>query len=623
VRGFALPGGAVSCSPIARRFLVQSGLLSVVGWALRPLWGKRRPGWSRLREVVGPLPEGIFFRKVRRRRSAVVFRWRIRHKLMLGLGVVIGIMALLLAGTLKGLLSYRAAMKAIGSKMAEVKEAYTLHSSVRALLDPGLRDDQEAAELQEKLRQIRQALAAYQDRLADTLRRGRDPDQGYNERAQVQALEKQLQELERALQAASQPQVALSQGSRRLIEDPLVKPHIEELIRTSRDLVDVIIYGNIQDRVNQAQRDFRFCLIFVVATGGGGALLLIWLLRFFYGWVFYPLRDLQEGAVRVAQGDFTHRIEVHSKDEMEDLAAAFNHMMDRLEEIYRDMARQINERSRQLVRSERLAGVGFLAAGVAHEINNPLASIAFCSEALEQRLSALLAAHDDADRPGRPSPQDQEIIKKYLKMIQQEAFRCKEITQRLLEFSRGGERRRELTDLAEIVQNVLEVVQHLQSCKGKHLVFQPNGRPLAWVNAQEIKSVVLNLVANALDSMDEGGTLTITLQQKGDMAELIFADTGCGMTPEVLENIFEPFFTRSRTGKGTGLGLSISHRIISQHGGEIEAFSPGPGQGSTFTVRLPLHPPQTASEESPARPQEADPESYFQDQRAHRRRQAA
>lgn len=553
----------------------------------------------------------------------MVFRWRIRHKLMLGLGVVIGIMALLLAGTLKGLLSYRAAMKAIGSKMAEVKEAYTLHSSVRALLDPGLRDDQEAAELQEKLRQIRQALAAYQDQLADTLRRGRDPDQGYNERAQVQALEKQLQELERALQAASQPQVALSQGSRRLIEDPLVKPHIEELIRTSRDLVDVIIYGNIQDRVNQAQRDFRFCLIFVVATGGGGALLLIWLLRFFYGWLFYPLRDLQEGAVRVAQGDFTHRIEVHSKDEMEDLAAAFNHMMDRLEEIYRDMARQINERSRQLVRSERLAGVGFLAAGVAHEINNPLASIAFCSEALEQRLSALLATHDDADSPGRPSPQDQEIIKKYLKMIQQEAFRCKEITQRLLEFSRGGERRRELTDLAEIVQNVLEVVQHLQSCKGKHLVFQPNGRPLAWVNAQEIKSVVLNLVANALDSMDEGGTLTITLQQKGDMAELIFADTGCGMTPEVLENIFEPFFTRSRTGKGTGLGLSISHRIISQHGGEIEAFSPGPGQGSTFTVRLPLHPPQTASEESPARPEEADPESYFQDQRAHRRRQAA
>jgi signal transduction histidine kinase len=97
--------------------------------------------------------------------------------------------------------------------------------------------------------------------------------------------------------------------------------------------------------------------------------------------------------------------------------------------------------------------------------------------------------------------------------------------------------------------------------------------------------------------MDEGGTLTITLGQHDGMAELVFADTGCGMTPETLENIFETFFTRSRTGKGTGLGLSISHRIISQHGGEIEAVSPGLNQGSTFTVRLPLRP---AEEQGPA-----------------------
>jgi len=88
--------------------------------------------------------------------------------------------------------------------------------------------------------------------------------------------------------------------------------------------------------------------------------------------------------------------------------------------------------------------------------------------------------------------------------------------------------------------------------------------------------------------MDDGGTLTIRLRQRDGMAEMVFQDSGCGMTAEVLENIFEPFFTRSRTGKGTGLGLSISHRIISQHRGEIEAVSPGPNQGSTFTVRLPV-----------------------------------
>jgi signal transduction histidine kinase len=187
-------------------------------------------------------------------------------------------------------------------------------------------------------------------------------------------------------------------------------------------------------------------------------------------------------------------------------------------------------------------------------------------------------------------------------MIQEEAFRCKNITERLLAFSRPGERRREKTDLRDLVQTVLDVTQHLPNHRGKEISFEMSadrlagGAPIAaWVNAEEIKSVVLNLAVNALDSMDEGGKLTIRLGQRGDMAELSFTDTGCGMTPEVLENIFEPFYTRSRTGKGTGLGLTISHRVITQHGGEIEATSAGANQGSTFIVRLPL----TAPEDSP------------------------
>src|SRR5262249_10181217 len=149
-----------------------------------------------------------------------------------------------------------------------------------------------------------------------------------------------------------------------------------------------------------------------------GILFTAGFVRFFYGWIFYPIRDLEQGAGRVAQGDFEHRIEVHSGDEIEDLAKAFNDMTGRLREMYRDLARHVNERSRQLVRSERLAGVGFLAAGVAHEINNPLASIAFCSEALERRLADTLTAHRDDSPPG--GGQDQEVITKYLKMIQQE-----------------------------------------------------------------------------------------------------------------------------------------------------------------------------------------------------------
>jgi signal transduction histidine kinase len=159
-----------------------------------------------------------------------------------------------------------------------------------------------------------------------------------------------------------------------------------------------------------------------------------------------------------------------------------------------------------------------------------------------------------------------------------------------LEFSRGGEPRREPTDLVELVQNVLDMVQHLQNRQGKDLLFNPMQPVIALVNALEIKSVVVNLVVNALDSMEEGGTLEITLGTRDGMAEMVFQDSGCGMTSDVLENIFEPFFTRSRSGKGTGLGLSICHRIVSQHQGEMEAHSTGLNHGSTFVVRLPLQP---------------------------------
>jgi signal transduction histidine kinase len=129
--------------------------------------------------------------------------------------------------------------------------------------------------------------------------------------------------------------------------------------------------------------------------------------------------------------------------------------------------------------------------------------------------------------------------------------------------------------------------------------------------------VVLNLVVNALDSMDEGGTLTVSLRCHNQQAEMAFHDTGCGMTEEVLENIFEPFFTHSRSGKGTGLGLTISHRIITGHGGEIEASSPGPNQGSQFTVHLPLQATSDQRSTGDSGPDEGPPESLF------RRRQAA
>jgi len=262
-------------------------------------------------------------------------------------------------------------------------------------------------------------------------------------------------------------------------------------------------------------------------------------------------------------------------------------MTSKISVTYADLEGQVQERSRLLVRSERLAGVGFLAAGVAHEINNPLASIAFCAEALDHRLESLL---NSSEHP------DHKVIANYLKMIQEEAFRCKSITEKLLDFSRCNDITRERVDLASLIQGVVEMIRHIGKYTSKTIVFYPREAVMAHVDGQEIKQVVLNLIVNALESMDANGTLRIDTRYNHGMAEMIFADNGCGMSPEVLENIFEPFFTKRRDGKGTGLGLSITHRIVSQHHGEIMAASGGEGEGATFTVRLPIHPTEMADD---------------------------
>jgi signal transduction histidine kinase len=502
---------------------------------------------------------------------------------MLGYGLVVGLIGLLLAGSLYGLASFRNTMKSIASKHKEWEKAHDFKSKI---FDLQRNARASRSDFRQSVAATERALDEYQNALDDTLSHGRDPGKGIQEKGLVEQIKLRLEDLIPTVEKEYEFRAReLAPTSPRI--SPEAKKMIDGLGRDASDLLDAI-NNDLANRSRDANETFRLSLWIMCTSGVAGIILLFAFMRFFYRWAFFPIRDLERGAGRVAQGDFEHRIDVHSGDEMEDLAAAFNDMTGRLREMYRDLARQVNERSRQLVRSERLAGVGFLAAGVAHEINNPLASIAFCSEALESRLADVVMR----------LPGNGEVVTKYLNMIQKEAFRCKEITQKLLEFSRGADRRREPTNLDELIHSVLEVVKHLPNSKGKLISFQPTGRLVAWVNAPEIKSVILNLVVNALDSMEEGGTLTITLRQNDHMAEMEFADTGCGMSSEILENIFEPFFTRSRTGKGTGLGLSISHRVVSQHGGEIEAASAGLDRGSTFTVRLPLQPVELGKEET-------------------------
>ncbi len=520
----------------------------------------------------------------------MAIRWRIRHKLIFAFCLTAGIITLLLGGTLQGLWSYYLTMNSIRGNVAELKTAEELKTALAKMTAPGdlgkLLDEPE--KLHRDISLALKKILEYEVFLRDSQTFLVLKNEDAHEKEVLAGLRSDLNAFQTLAEKFHEPRV--TGPSDKLSQHPILEPLrilIAKIEKESTLLRDKI-HDDLDHSINDSRRHYQISLWIIVPSSGIGLLLMAGLLHSFYGWIFYPIRDLEAGVSLLARGDFNHRIEVKSGDEMESLGQAFNEMTRRLRELYTDLARQVNERSRQLVRSEKLASVGFLAAGVAHEINNPIAGIAFCAEALESRLKELtLLANKSSGQQNHPCIVD---FARYLKLIQEEAFRCKNITTKLLDFSRTTEHKREAVSLPNLVQSVLDVTAHLQNSKGKKIEIKEEQPTKAWINAEEIKSVILNLVVNGLDSMDDGGILTILIREKDDQAEVAIKDTGIGMNQEVLENIFEPFFTQNRTGKGTGLGLTISHKIIQQHGGEIEATSEGMGRGSVFTIRLPLHP---------------------------------
>lgn len=510
---------------------------------------------------------------------------RLRHKLMLGLGLVVASVGLLLAGTLYGIQAYMSTVQTTERKLNEVQYSTVVINTLAAIDKPEPMDlSTEYKHIRTQTEVARSFIEPYQTKiLAETVALGLDPDDGKIETDLTNDLNAALGQLLGALETARTGSTL--EGTTTLRSNPGVKAAYDRARKVADDW-RFAMGDDIQASARQSSKAIRQSLWTVGWAVVAAIVLVLALLYYFKKWILGPIKALQRGVQRVDHGDFAHPIQLHSGDELEELATAFNGMSARVAATYADLARQVNERSRQLVRSERMVSVGFLAAGVAHEINNPLASIAFCAEALERRLQDVLSAA--MKHAALADPNDAEVLTRYLKMIQQEAFRCKEITTKLLDFSRTGERKREQTDLAGLIRSVLEIARHLPNCRGKEITFTPESYIVAPVNAQDLKSVILNLVVNALDSMEETGKLDIKLTSKDGVAQMSFTDSGCGMQADVLENIFEPFFTRSRTGKGTGLGLFISHQIIDQHGGTLQATSLGTGHGSTFTVKVPL-----------------------------------
>lgn len=228
----------------------------------------------------------------------------------------------------------------------------------------------------------------------------------------------------------------------------------------------------------------------------------------------------------------------------------------------------------RLIQAAKLAAVGEMAAGIAHELNNPLTTVTGFTELILEDLPA-----DSSNRTE-------------LEMVQREARRATDVVRRLLDFSRQGERTRTRADLNEIVEDVVALTHHLIQTSGVQLILEPDGEiPWVSVDRNQMKQVLLNLIHNALQAMPTGGSLFLSTETRvrEDRPWVVISvrDTGTGISAEDRERVFEPFFTTKGERGGTGLGLSVTYGIVTDHGGVIDVESE-PGNGSTFTVWLPL-----------------------------------
>jgi two-component system NtrC family sensor kinase len=277
-------------------------------------------------------------------------------------------------------------------------------------------------------------------------------------------------------------------------------------------------------------------------------------------WITRPIADLVQATGRLAQGDMSVRVPAGGRGELAQLADAFNRMVERL-----------HDTQQRLLHKEKLASMGQLAAGVAHEINNPLGTIQLFSSAVLKSLPQ-----------GDPRRDD-------LKMIQSETDRCKVIVGSLLNFARQQEGLAEETDLNALLDQAVEAVAHQPSFA--HVSIErryAQDLPRIQADPSQLQQVFVNLMNNAADAMEGSGTITISTRPvNATSVEADVADTGCGIPEEDLGRLFTPFYTTKPPGKGTGLGLSIVYGIVKMHRGQITASS-CVGRGSSFKVTLPL-----------------------------------
>lgn len=372
------------------------------------------------------------------------------------------------------------------------------------------------------------------------------------------------------------------------------------------EVIGHVELGLSLERVNRSILEAKVAAYFLTAIVVIGTILL---LMFIVGAVTRPITQLVEVTDQVSRGDLNTRVKIEQADEIGHLAETFNKMVDSLrqsrdeiEQYNRNLEEKIIERTlqledaqAQLIQSEKMGAIGQLAAGVAHELNNPLGGILGYAQFTLEKLQKNI--------PEKTTIKEVQGYIRYVSDIETQARRCKTIVQNLLRFSRSSRTVEfEEVDVNKAIEETLTFVAHQLHLNQIELEVKLDSHlPHIQGNAGQLQQVFTNLIINAMHASASGSTITITsrfspaLGEFGGAVELAFIDHGSGIREEHLKKIFEPFFTTKEVGKGTGLGLSVSYGIVKEHGGEITASS-AVGQGTTFTIVLPIQKPEFESD---------------------------
>ncbi|MBE0605710.1 MAG: HAMP domain-containing protein [Deltaproteobacteria bacterium] len=350
-------------------------------------------------------------------------------------------------------------------------------------------------------------------------------------------------------------------------------------------VIDVTMdLSEVDDQMTSSRR--QVLLVSVVSLVAIGIIVSLILLHF----IERPVKELVLGTKRISGGDLDHFIDVTTKDEMGHLATSFNQMtldlqnaQKQIQEGIRNLEHKVEERTRelkatqsQLLHSEKLAAVGALAATVAHEINNPLTGVYTYIRLMERKIDQ-----------GQHGSEDIAKYKGFLDTMRREVERTTAIVQNLLDFTRPKDPVRKGMDLVKVMEESLTLVANKVKLANVEVEKFLNPLPEIQADPAHMKQVCLNLLINACEAMEEGGTLTIRSEYDPDANTVAVSvrDTGIGIAKEDLERIFDPFFSTKK--KGTGLGLSVVNGIVTRHGGKVEIDS-APGKGTEFRVTLPV-----------------------------------